>query len=224
MFCNVSFLCICWYINLFLFVLLSFECSFVASFYIVYFVCFSVMSQYKLWEQNIHQTVPPQLLRELEAIYLSIRHFHHRLEGRNFTVFTDHKPITYALHVNTEKYMPRDTQQLDYISQFTSDIRYIKGSDSIVADTLSRSTIQSIDSENLTFELMTDEQRKDATLDKLNDTSLQLKEHPVPFGTKTILCNVRTGHSRSYIPLSLRKKLLHISTTFHTLDAKQPLN
>ena len=145
--------------------------------------------------------------RELLAIYLSIRHFRHLLEGRDFTVFTDHKPFTYALQVNTEKYTPRDTRQLDYISQFTSDIRYIKGSDNIVADTLSRSTIESIDSVNLTFELIVDEPRKDATLDKLNDTSLQLKEHSVPFGTKTILCDVKTGHSRPYIPPSLRKRL-----------------
>ena len=32
-----------------------------------------------------------------------------------------------------------------------------------------------------------------------------MKEHPVPFGTKTILCDVKTGHSRPYIPPSLRK-------------------
>ena len=62
--------------------------------------------------------------RELLAIYLSIRHFRHLIEGRDFTVFTDHKPLTDALHVNTEKYTLRDTRQLDYISQFTSDIRY----------------------------------------------------------------------------------------------------
>ena len=153
--------------------------------------------------------------RDLLAIYLSIRHFRHLLEGRDFTVFTDHKPLTYALHVNTEKYTPRDTRQLDYISQFTSDIQYIKGSDNIVADTLSRSTIQSIDSVDLTFELIADEQRKDATLDKLKDTSLQLKEYPVPFGTKTILCDVKTGHSRPYIPPSLRKRLF---PHFHNLS------
>ena len=153
--------------------------------------------------------------RELLAIYLSIRHFRHLLEGRDFTVFTDHKPLTYALHVNTEKYTPRDTRQLDYISQFTSDIQYIKGSDNIVADTLSRSTIQFIDSVDLTFELIADEQRKDATLDKLKDTSLQLKEYPVPFGTKTILCDVKTGHSRPFIPPSFRKRLF---THFHNLS------
>ena len=84
-----------------------------------------------------------------------------------------------------------------------------------MADTLSRSTVQSIDSVNLTFELIADEQRKDATLDKLNDTSLQLKEHPVPFGTKTILCNVKTDHSRPYISPSQRKSLF---PHFHNLS------
>ena len=34
--------------------------------------------------------------RELEAVYLSIKHFWHFLDGVNFTIFTDHRPITYA--------------------------------------------------------------------------------------------------------------------------------
>ena len=167
------------------------------------------------WNWTPHSANTATFSRELLAIYLSIRHFRHLLEGRDFTVFTDHKPLTYALHVNTEKYTPRDTRQLDYISQFTSDIWYMKGSENIVADTLSRSTIQSIDSVNLTFELIADEQRKDATLHKSNDTSRQLKEHPVPFGTRTILCDVKIDHSRPYIPPSLRKSLF---THFHNLS------
>ncbi|GFW96335.1 hypothetical protein TNCV_1823681 [Trichonephila clavipes] len=32
--------------------------------------------------------------RELLAIYSAIRHFRYMLEARNFTVFTDHKPLT----------------------------------------------------------------------------------------------------------------------------------
>ena len=36
--------------------------------------------------------------RELLAVYLSIRHFRHHLEGRQFFVWSDHKPLTYALH------------------------------------------------------------------------------------------------------------------------------
>lgn len=34
--------------------------------------------------------------RELLAIYSSIQHFSHFLEGRNFHVFTDHHPLTYS--------------------------------------------------------------------------------------------------------------------------------
>ncbi|GFW96283.1 retrovirus-related Pol polyprotein from transposon 17.6 [Trichonephila clavipes] len=34
--------------------------------------------------------------RELLAMYSAIRHFRYMLEARDFTVFTDHKPITYA--------------------------------------------------------------------------------------------------------------------------------
>ena len=34
--------------------------------------------------------------RELLALYLGIRHFRYFLEGRQFTAFTDHKPLTSA--------------------------------------------------------------------------------------------------------------------------------
>ena len=32
--------------------------------------------------------------RELLAVYATIRHFRHNLEGRNFFVNTDHNPLT----------------------------------------------------------------------------------------------------------------------------------
>ncbi|MBJ7883183.1 hypothetical protein JEM65_21420, partial [Gelidibacter salicanalis] len=32
--------------------------------------------------------------KELLAVYLSIRSFRSSLEGRNFVIFTDHKPLT----------------------------------------------------------------------------------------------------------------------------------
>ena len=35
--------------------------------------------------------------RELLTIYLSIRHFQYFLEGRDFYILTDHKPLTFAL-------------------------------------------------------------------------------------------------------------------------------
>ena len=37
--------------------------------------------------------------RELLAVYLVIKHFRHFVEGREFFVLTDHKPLTYALTI-----------------------------------------------------------------------------------------------------------------------------
>ncbi|GFT77608.1 transposon Tf2-11 polyprotein [Trichonephila clavipes] len=76
--------------------------------------------------------------RELLAIYSAIRHFRYMLEARDFTVFTDHKPFTYAFRQKSDKCSPRQIRQLDFISQFTTNIVHIPGSDNIAADVLSR--------------------------------------------------------------------------------------
>jgi len=34
--------------------------------------------------------------RELLAIYLAVKHFRHMVKARTFTIYTDHKPITFA--------------------------------------------------------------------------------------------------------------------------------
>ena len=76
--------------------------------------------------------------RELLAVYLSIKHFSHFVEGREFHVLTDHKPLTFALNSHSDRQTPRQLRHLDYISQFTTDIRHIKGMDNTAADALSR--------------------------------------------------------------------------------------
>jgi hypothetical protein len=76
--------------------------------------------------------------RELLACYLGIRHFRFMLEGRAFTVYTDHKPLTQALARTSEPWTARQSRQLSYVAEFTADIRHVPGVDNIVADTLSR--------------------------------------------------------------------------------------
>jgi len=34
--------------------------------------------------------------RQLLAIYLAVKHFRHMVEARTFTIYTEHKPITFA--------------------------------------------------------------------------------------------------------------------------------
>lgn len=76
--------------------------------------------------------------RELLAIYDAVRYFRHFVEGRPFTVFTDHKPIVFAFRKKDGQCSPRQFRYLDLIAQFTTDIRHVSGENNVVADALSR--------------------------------------------------------------------------------------
>ena len=76
--------------------------------------------------------------RELLAVNDSIYHFRHLLEGRSFTVFTDHKPLIGALTRATEPRSSRQQRQLSYIGEFNAVLRHIAGQANVVADALSR--------------------------------------------------------------------------------------
>ncbi|GBO34755.1 Transposon Ty3-I Gag-Pol polyprotein [Araneus ventricosus] len=143
--------------------------------------------------------------RELLGIYLSVKHFKHYLEGRTFTIYTDHKSLIFAFHQKLDKAAPRQARQLNYISQFSTDIKYIKGENNIVADTLSRVTeVSSID-----YDQIADAQTQDEELKSLQTiTSLNLKEYPLPSG-KYLWCDTSTSKIRPYIPEAFRKQVFH---------------
>nr|VZH97031.1 unnamed protein product [Spirometra erinaceieuropaei] len=79
--------------------------------------------------------------RELLAVFRAVKHFRHFLQGRDFTVFTDQKPLSFALKSTSDKLNTWEIHQPDYISQFTPDIRHIDGSRNEVADALPRPSI-----------------------------------------------------------------------------------
>ena len=80
----------------------------------------------------------PPFDRELLAAFKGIRHFRHMLEGRAFTLFTDHQSLVPALSKKSEPHTARQTYQLSAIAEYTTDIRYIAGKANVVADALSR--------------------------------------------------------------------------------------
>ena len=47
--------------------------------------------------------------RELLGIYLAIKHFRYFVDGRQFYILTDHKPLTYALASKPDRYSPRQS-------------------------------------------------------------------------------------------------------------------
>jgi cleavage and polyadenylation specificity factor subunit 1 len=76
--------------------------------------------------------------KELTAIKTACGHFRHILEGREFHVLTDHKPLVAAMHKKDPNWPQYYHSAFNRISEFTSDIRHLPGSDNAVADMLSR--------------------------------------------------------------------------------------
>ena len=60
--------------------------------------------------------------RELLGIHSAVLHFRYFLEGRDFTVYTDHKPIVAAMKKKSELKSGRQSRHLATISEFTTDI------------------------------------------------------------------------------------------------------
>jgi cleavage and polyadenylation specificity factor subunit 1 len=144
--------------------------------------------------------------RELLAIYLAIRHFRYYLEGRPFTVYTDHKPITFAMAKVSDPWSARQTRHLALISEFTTDIKHVAGKDNPVADALSRATVSQL-MEGVNFEEMAREQQNnnDIWTYRTAVTGLKLEDVPVGNSDLKLLCDTSTGQLRPVVPLNMRR-------------------
>lgn len=151
--------------------------------------------------------------RELLAIYLTIKRFRYFLEGRDFSVYTDHKPLTTSLLSKTER-SPRQSRHMDFVAQFTNDLRYIPGKKNVVADAFSRlvpNQIQSVDTISLNFRELLKQQETDEELKTLISderppgSRFTLRQVNLPGTEQNIWCETSTQVSRPYIPESLRR-------------------
>ncbi|GBM78910.1 Transposon Ty3-I Gag-Pol polyprotein, partial [Araneus ventricosus] len=144
--------------------------------------------------------------RELLAIYATVKHFRHLLEGQNFIIFTDHRPLTFAFTKKSDSSSPRQLRYLDFISQFSTDIRHITGSKNVVADTLSR--ISDVHLPKVDFSAMANAQASDEELQALlskNELSLLLKPLSTDPTSSKLYCDIRNDIVRPYVPASFRK-------------------
>ena len=88
---------------------------------------------------DAQQTWPPYD-RELLGAFKSVRHFRPMLEGRPFTLFTDHLSLVPSISKKTDPQTTRQAYQLSAVAEYTTDFRYIQGKQNVVADSLSRPT------------------------------------------------------------------------------------
>lgn len=142
--------------------------------------------------------------RELLGIYLSVKQFKYMLEGRDFHIFTDHKPLTFAFRQKNEKASPRQQRQLQYISQFTTDIRHVDGKDNIIADALSRiEEVSVIDYEQLAREQLNDQDLKELIN---GNNSLIFKQYVLTSGN-ILWCDTSQNTIRPYVPRCYRRRI-----------------
>ena len=149
--------------------------------------------------------------RELLAIYSAIRHFRYALEGRTFVIFTDHKPLVYAFRNRSDRHSPREVRHLDFVTQFSSDVRHVSGSENVVADALSR--VDSIfgQPDVINLEALAAAQQSEVNSEQLRqNTSLKISILPLPTSSGDIICDTTLSHPRPIVPDSWRRKIFDI--------------
>jgi len=143
--------------------------------------------------------------RELLALHLALKHFRYLLEGRVFTIFTDHKPLIHLLDMKDPS--PRQQRQISYISEFNCTVQHISGKDNIIADCLSRNVCAITHNPLFTSEIL-----RGITLstEEIND-----------FGDKYVFhdgihCDsALSGTFRPILPLNLRKQAFDAAHSLH---------
>lgn len=145
--------------------------------------------------------------RELLAIFLAIHHFKYLLEGREFTIFPDHKPLTYAFDKKPDQGSPRQQTQLQFIAQFSTDIQHIAGKDNIPADCLSRS-VDAIQIQSIDWTTFAHEQRNCKEVQGVVASSshtMKLSKEPHANTKEDIIVHTSPGRPRSLVPVNQRR-------------------
>ena len=148
--------------------------------------------------------------RELSAVYAAIRHFRHNLEGLYFFVNTYHKPLVFVMSSFTELPSLRQTRQLAFTAEFTTDIRYVKGETNFVADALSRPTVSFIDNTStINYKGLSTDQALDTEFTRLLHSKSSTMNFKLlkSFDNNLIWCDVSTGYILPYVTAKFLKQV-----------------
>ncbi|GFU64527.1 retrovirus-related Pol polyprotein from transposon 412 [Trichonephila clavipes] len=116
------------------------------------------------------------------------------LEGRDFIIYTDQKPLMYAFMQNPDKCSPRQWRHLDFISQFSTDVRHINDFEALSKAQLEDNELQSFQNDE--------------------KSSLVFKRVPSPVSATELICDTSTGSPRPFVPHNFRRTIFE---HFHNL-------
>lgn len=91
---------------------------------------------------NETQTRYPTIEKELMAIVMAVENFRHYLYGRRFIIYTDHRPLLYIM--KNKKPSSRLFRWKIALLEFNFDIYHKDGKQNVVADALSRITLNDL--------------------------------------------------------------------------------
>jgi cleavage and polyadenylation specificity factor subunit 1 len=149
--------------------------------------------------------------RELLACYEAVKHFRWSLEGRQFFILTDHKPLVFAVAKAADSWSPRQQRHLAAISEYTTDIRHVSGVDNVVADALSRPSAVAAVAPNLSgdgidyAQLAADQLTCSETVSLLTHSSLKIVNIYLE-GVK-VACDISTATPRPLVPAAWRRRV-----------------
>ena len=150
--------------------------------------------------------------RELLAMYSAVKHFAYFIEGRRFHIYTDHKPLTFALASSSERWTSRQQRHLALVAEYSTDVRHVRGRDNAVADALSRIELTdqvcgSVTTQDLDLVSMAKAQQEDAGVQAYRTaiTGLVLADLLISGTNTTLLCDTSVGTPRPIVPLSWRR-------------------
>jgi len=148
--------------------------------------------------------------RELFAAYSAVLHFKPYIEGRDVILFTDHKPLVSAF--KSSKLAKTDKQQryLSAITEYISDVQYIRGDQNIVADCLSRPT-NAVMLDVIDLPILAEKQETDT---ETKAYSANLKPFTLD-GHRKLLCDTSLPYPRPFVPIENR---LQIFQSLHNLS------
>ena len=127
------------------------------------------------------------------------------IEGKEFTIFSDHTPLIKAFSSVSLQTRPWHVCQMNYISEFSTDLCYVQGSQNFVAGTLCRIEINGLEilQDGIDYEKMASAQKTDEDVLHLiqnpDETNLQLCDYPVANCEDLLFCNVSTHVIHPYL-------------------------
>ena len=148
---------------------------------------------------------------------MAIKHFCYFVGGPPLIIWTDHAPLTHAIPAGRSCRLC----QLQFISEFTSNIRHIEGEEEVVTDYLSRPpTVNAIFQELQSIDLQRTAQKQHTDPDIRNlqeddNTFFKLIEQNLSDSGLTLLIDISRKAPRVVVPSALHK---HAFDAVHSIS------